>query len=111
MPARLVGTPAWQGNVSHGNHNWVEVKPPRAPLCAPHPCSQLLTSRFSAVFTHSPPSFSAVFPTPGRQVWVGGTTDSGDGWAFIEGAPAGGGETLTNPCDKWFCNAGHFNHR
>jgi hypothetical protein len=39
-------------------------------------------------------------------VWVGGTTDSGDGWAFIEGAPAGGGETLTNPCDKWFCKRG-----
>jgi len=66
VPARLVGTPAWQGNMSHGNHNWVEV-------------------------------------------YVGGTTDSGDAWAFIEGAPAGGGESLDNPCDKWFCNPGHFN--
>ena len=23
---------------------------------------------------------------------------------FIEAAPAGGGESLTNPCDKWFCS-------
>ncbi|KAL1521428.1 hypothetical protein AB1Y20_021092 [Prymnesium parvum] len=67
VPARLVGTPAWNGVESRGNHNWVEV-------------------------------------------WIGGETDSGDGWAFIEGAPAGGGETLLNPCDKWFCNPPHFNH-
>ncbi|GMH87996.1 hypothetical protein TL16_g11024 [Triparma laevis f. inornata] len=25
-------------------------------------------------------------------------------WAFMEAAPAGGGETLSNPCDKWFCS-------
>ena len=25
IPARLVGTPAWNGNVTSGNHNWVEV--------------------------------------------------------------------------------------
>ena len=25
IPARLVGTPAWNGNVENGNHNWVEV--------------------------------------------------------------------------------------
>lgn len=25
VPARLVGTPAWNGNVELGNHNWVEV--------------------------------------------------------------------------------------
>ena len=25
MPSRIVGTPAWNGNVSEGNHNWVEV--------------------------------------------------------------------------------------
>jgi len=39
------------------------------------------------------------------EVWLGHEL----GWHFIEGAPAGGGETFTNPCDKWFCNAGHFN--
>lgn len=25
IPARLVGTPAWNGNIENGNHNWVEV--------------------------------------------------------------------------------------
>lgn len=57
VPARLVGTPAWNGEYENGNHNWVEVY-----------------------------------------------TGPEDGWSFIEGAPAGGGETLSNPCDKWFCN-------
>ena len=53
VPARLVGTPAWNGEVENGNHNWVEV-------------------------------------------YTGPT----GGWSFIEGAPAGGGETLTNPCGE-----------
>ena len=60
------GTPAWNGNVSHGNHNWVEV-------------------------------------------WLGPSENEEDGvWGFLEGRPAGGGETFTNPCDKWYCNPGHF---
>jgi len=25
IPSRIVGTPAWNGNISNGNHNWVEV--------------------------------------------------------------------------------------
>jgi transglutaminase-like putative cysteine protease len=28
IPARLVGTPAWHGNVDEGNHSWVEVYVP-----------------------------------------------------------------------------------
>jgi hypothetical protein len=63
IPARLVGTPAWNGNVSHGNHNWVEV-------------------------------------------WT--NVDADSPWGFVEGRPAGGGETLTNPCDKWFCDKAKF---
>jgi len=55
IPARVVGTPAWNDVEANGNHNWVEV-------------------------------------------WVDGT------WEFIEAEPAGGEETLTNPCDKWFCS-------
>merc|ERR1712084_27853 len=43
------------------------------------------------------------------EVWLGpGQGLAGEDWAFIEGAPAGGGETFTNPCDKWFCNPQHF---
>ena len=38
-------------------------------------------------------------------MWLGAS----EGWRFIEGAPAGGGETFANPCDKWFCNAAKFN--
>ena len=59
VPARLAGTPAWQGDPSRGNHNWVEI-------------------------------------------YRGGK------WSFIEAHPAGGGETLDDPCDKWFCNKAHF---
>lgn len=66
VPARLVGTPAWHGKDSDGNHNWVEI-------------------------------------------WLGpGHGLDGEEWSFIEGAPAGGGESLGNPCDKWFCNPQHF---
>merc|ERR1712072_1650135 len=33
---------------------------------------------------------------------------SGYQWGIIEGKPAGAGEALDNPCDKWFCNPSHF---
>ena len=56
VPARIAGTPAWNGDPANGNHNWVEV------------------------YDHQTQA-----------------------WHFIEAAPAGGGETLANPCDKWFC--------
>merc|ERR1711862_699566 len=63
IPARIAGTPAWHGNASIGNHNWVEV-------------------------------------------WLGkGKGLHGDDWSFIEAEPAGPGENLTNPCNKWFCNS------
>ena len=61
IPARLAGTPAWNGKIENGNHNWVEV-------------------------------------------WL-----SDGNWHFIEAAPAGGGETLENPCDKWFCSPSKMN--
>lgn len=66
VPARIAGTPAWHGNETNGNHNWVEI-------------------------------------------WLGpGKGLNGEAWSFIESKPAGPGETLTNPCDKWFCNPAHF---
>jgi len=40
------------------------------------------------------------------EIWLG--EGEGEGWHFIEGAPAGAGETLSNPCDKWFCNPEHM---
>ena len=39
------------------------------------------------------------------EVWLGNQI----GWKFIEGAPAGAGETFENPCSMWFCNPSHFN--
>ncbi len=43
------------------------------------------------------------------EVWTGeGEGDGAGGWHFIEGSPAGAGESLTNPCDKWFCNPAHM---
>ena len=42
------------------------------------------------------------------EVWVGLETRPGEGgWQFIEAKPAGAGETLSNPCDKW--SVTHFN--
>ena len=57
VPVRLAGTPAWNGETSNGNHNWIEVYDHRT-----------------------------------------------NQWSFIEAQPAGGGESLADPCDKWFCN-------
>ncbi len=57
IPARIAGTPAWNGVMENGNHNWIEV-------------------------------YDA----------------TNDEWAFIEAAPSGGGESFSNPCDKWFCS-------
>lgn len=63
----------------------------------------------SRVFRHGGPG-GASGPPQGNHNWVEvyvgkayGGTENVDGWAFIEALPAGGGETLTNPCDKWFC--------
>lgn len=43
--------------------------------------------------------------TNGNHNWLEVWTGETEGWQFIEAAPAGGGETFINPCDKWFCNS------
>merc|ERR1712094_126682 len=44
------------------------------------------------------------------ELWLGpGHGLANEDWTFIEGAPAGPGEKLDTPCDKWFCNPQHFN--
>ena len=45
-------------------------------------------------------------PKNGNHNWV--EVYRGGDWAFIEARPAGGGETLDDPCDKWFCDPAHF---
>jgi hypothetical protein len=68
VPARLAGTPAWNGDATNGNHNWVEIWRPSS-----------------------------------------NTNDDGVGvWSPIEGKPAGGGESLNDPCTLWFCNPSRF---
>ena len=47
-------------------------------------------------------------PADGNHNWVEVWLGEADGWRFIEGGPAGPGETFSNPCDKWFCNPAHF---
>jgi len=46
-------------------------------------------------------------PSNGNHNWVEVYTEANE-WQFIEARPAGGGETLTNPCDKWFCTPTKF---
>lgn len=83
IAARVAGTPAWNGDINNGNHNWLEVWNP-----------DCTTTTTIAASTHA----SHATKTPA-------TTGC---WQFIEGAPAGAGETLENPCDKWFCSPGKF---
>ena len=45
-------------------------------------------------------------PKDGNHNWVEVWT--GKEWQFIEGGPAGPGESFTNPCDKWFCHPDRF---
>jgi len=39
----------------------------------------------------------------GNHNWVEVYDPLTQAWHFLEASPAGGGESLTNPCDKWFC--------
>ena len=43
-------------------------------------------------------------PAKGNHNWVEVFEPASGAWGFIEGKPAGGGETLADPCDKWFCS-------
>ena len=47
-------------------------------------------------------------PEAGNHNWVEVWLNATAGWRFIEAAPAGAGETFSDPCDKWFCNKAHF---
>ena len=40
----------------------------------------------------------------GNHNWIEVYLPDRENWAFLEAAPAGGGETLSDPCDKWFCS-------
>eukprot|EP01043_Picozoa_sp_COSAG02_P027168 COSAG02_NODE_1589_length_11792_cov_203.500898_3_plen_311_part_00 len=102
VPARVTGTPAWCDTGT---------------LQIDRLCQLLQAMNANAlvlcllpVFRHGGPG-GASGPPQGNHNWVEvfvgkayGGKENVDGWAFIEALPAGGGETLTNPCDKWFCS-------
>jgi len=81
VPARLAGTPAWNNVPQNGNHNWIEV--------------------------WVGPSNGTSIGDIGTGSTVGSSSTQHN-WRFIEAAPAGSGESLSNPCDKWFCNPNNF---
>jgi hypothetical protein len=91
IPARLVGTPAWQGVPKNGNHNWVEV---------------YLETEGVGQASHGGASQRSFKSKTSSGSMNGETGDFA--WYFIEGQPAGPGEGFDNPCDKWFCNKAKF---
>jgi len=43
------------------------------------------------------------------EIWLGeGGGLQDEPWTIMESSPAGPGEQLLKPCDKWFCNPSHF---
>jgi hypothetical protein len=50
-----------------------------------------------------------IVPENGNHNWIE-VWSKESGWQFIEALPAGGSDTLSNPCDKWFCNPTQFNN-
>mmetsp|Transcript_25102 Transcript_25102/g.47177 ORF Transcript_25102/g.47177 Transcript_25102/m.47177 type:complete len:318 (+) Transcript_25102:25-978(+) len=49
------------------------------------------------------PAWNGVYEN-GNHNWIEVYLPETGEWAFMESNPAGGGETLSNPCDKWFCS-------
>jgi hypothetical protein len=83
IPARVVGTPAWYGNVTQGNHNWVEVYVGKK-------------NQYSTKDTTNHDNTNVV--------------DDDDGWKFLEPSPAlDQVDTLDkDPCQRWFCHPSRF---
>jgi hypothetical protein len=90
VPARVVGTPAWNGNVSHGNHNWVEVYD--------------TTTKNYTIPTKTNPKHhqTRTFHDHWKE----------DPWSFLEPSPGvdpNDVDTLDrDPCQRWFCHPDRF---
>jgi hypothetical protein len=88
VPARVVGTPAWNGNVSHGNHNWVEV----------YDTTNISTTNQKNE-THKFNDDDNDFLED-------------DPWSFLEPSPGvepKDVDTLDrDPCQRWFCHPDRF---
>ncbi len=82
IPARLAGTPAWNQNVQHGNHNWVEV-------WFPPPTTYSMAPRWWRTRFPENPTMDA------KQ----NDDDLKGVWLFMEGSPAM--STLDRLDDAW----------
>ena len=78
IPARVVGTPAWNANPDKGNHNWVEV------------------------YHHSPASTMTDATTTDKMAkneWI--FFEPSANQTQVD-------DLTTKPCSKWFCGPGRF---
>jgi transglutaminase-like putative cysteine protease len=105
IPARLAGTPAWNQNVQHGNHNWVEIW---------FPPSQIST-RITGIHLNPTMYWSlrnASTDTTVLDRSTGSTMideDYGGVWLFMEASPSMGSvdriDDDWNPCAHFLCDA------
>lgn len=83
IPARVVGTPAWYGNSTNGNHNWVEVYVGGGDEDQNDDDDDHPESNIDDEDEHS--------------------------WKFLEGIPANPSDTLNgDPCQRWFCDPSRY---
>jgi len=94
------GTAAWNGDVANGNHNWIEVwRPGAARDDSPNATRACTRGGGGCEGDGASTSYTGT---------GNGTSTGGGFWSPIEGLPAGGGESLDDPCTLWFCNPAKF---
>jgi len=79
IPSRLVGTPAWNGEVENGNHNWVEVWD-----------------------VEDTKDWKFMEPTAGTEgvVTASSVNERKEGGGVVGGVD----HMKKDPCKRWFCN-------
>lgn len=87
IPCRVTGTAAWNGNRTHGNHNWVEVW---------------------TGYCHNNDTANTI--NPNRCSCHENKEDCIDEWSFLEPSP---GQLIVDtldrdPCERWFCHPTKF---
>jgi Transglutaminase-like superfamily len=89
IPVRLTGTNAWNQNILHGNHNWIEIY-------IPNPSKAITITGVSI---------------PGNYTIHNDNDDNDDGtWIFIEGSPTAKSSDVNtiddwDPCRYWICSS------
>jgi hypothetical protein len=105
IPSRLAGTPAWNQNIQHGNHNWVEVWLPN--MVPPHNQHLLAITGVQLNPTTHAALVKANAMSDSNQN-NGENNDYGGIWLFIEGSPnmttVDGIDDWWNPCEHFLCD-------